>query len=121
MAYPTKRRLNEKSVHAYMADVSTASSAFVVAPSRGYIVKAYSALYAAITGADAAITMEINGTAVTGGAWTIANSGSAPGDIDSADPTAAHFVNEGDVIEFISDGASSTTAPAMFTAVIREG
>ena len=119
MALPENTPLDERVVYAYMADVSTASSAFVRAPCRGRIVKMGSALYAAITGADAAITTEINGTAVTGGSWTITQSGSAPGDVDTAVPTAAHRVNADDNIEFISDGASSTTAPAMFFAVIR--
>lgn len=120
MAYPRLGVLNDRYVFAYMADVSTASSAFVPAPCRGKIIKMGSALYAAITGADSAITTEINGTAVTGGAWTITQSGSAAGDVDTAEPTAANVVNEGDTIEFISDGASSTTAPMMFYAVIRE-
>jgi hypothetical protein len=118
MAYPVNKPLNIVRVYAYMADVSTASSAFVPSPCRGKIVKAGSSIYAAITGADAAVTMEINGTAVTGGSWTITQSGSAPGDVDTANPTAANLVSEGDAIEFISDGASSTTAPAMFYADI---
>jgi hypothetical protein len=118
MALPKNRPLDVIRVHAYMADVSTASSAFVAAPTRGRMIKAGSALYAAITGANAAITMEINGTAVTGGSWTITQSGSAAGDVDTAEPTAARDVVEDDVIEFITDGASSTTAPAMFFADI---
>lgn len=111
--------LKEVRVYAYMADVSTAGSAFVASPIRGKIVKMGSTIYAAITSADSAITTEINGTAVTGGSWTIANASSAPGDLDTAVPTAANQVNEDDVIEFISDGASSTTSPAMFFAVIQ--
>ena len=107
-------------VSAYMADLSTASSAFAVAPVRGRIVKVYSVIYNAITGADAVWTMEINGVAVTGVSVTVTQSGSAAGDVDSDEPTGANTVNPGDAIEFISDGASSTTAPAMFFAVIRE-
>ena len=119
MALPENTPLNERVVYAYMADVSTASSAFTVAPCRGRIIEMGSVLYVAITGADAAITSKIAGTAITGGSWTITQSGSAAGDVDTAVPTAAHLVNDGDNIEFISDGASSTTAPAMFYAVIR--
>jgi hypothetical protein len=64
--------------------------------------------------------MEINGTAITGVSVTVANSGSAGGDVDTGTPTAVSttYVNEGDTIEFVSDGASSTTAPTMFVAVI---
>lgn len=120
MALPKIRPLNERIVWAYMADVSTASSAFAVAPIRGTIVEMGSVIYNAITGADSAVTSKITGTAITGGAWTITQSGSAAGDVDSAVPTAANKVVAGDNIEFISDGASSTTCPAMFYAVIRE-
>lgn len=119
MALPNNRPLTEVSVSAYMADLSTASSAFVVSPWRGKITRVYSVIYNAITGADAVWTLEINGTAVTGVSVTVANSGSAAGDMDEDEPTGSdHYVNEGDRIEFVSDGASSTTCPTTFTAVI---
>lgn len=119
MALPVPRPISETEVSAYMADISTASSAFTVAPCRGRIVRAYSTIYNAITGADAVWTMEINGTAITGISVTVANSGSAAGDVDTGLPTASNnVVNEGDTIEFVSDGASSTTCPATFVAVI---
>lgn len=119
MPLPVQTPINERVVHAYAADISAASSAFVRAPCKGRIVKAGSVIYNAITVADSAITMKINGTAVTGGSWTIATAGSAAGDVDSAVPTGAFTVNEGDNIEFISDGGSTTTCPAMFDAIIR--
>lgn len=118
MALPKNRPFNVIRVSAYAADISAASSAFAVAPCRGKIINMGSVRYAAITGADSAITSKIAGTSITGGAWTMANSGSAAGDVDSAVPTGANFVNEGNNIEFISDGASSTTCPAMFFADI---
>jgi hypothetical protein len=119
MALPTNHPLNEKIVWAYAADISAASSAFAVSPVRGTIVKMGSVIYNAITGADSAVTSKIAGTSITNGSWTITQSGSAAGDVDTAIPTAANVVNEDDNIEFISDGASSTTCPAMFFAVIR--
>ena len=118
MALPVNRPLSEASVSAYMVDISTASSAFVVSPWRGKITRVYSVISGAITGADAVWTLEINGTAVTGVSVTVANSGSAAGDVDSGIPTALNTVNEGDTIEFVSDGASSTAIIANFTAVI---
>lgn len=118
MALPVNRPLSEGIVTAYMADLSTASSAYTVAPWRGKIVRAYSTIGAAITVADAVWTMEINGTAITGVSVTVANSGSAAGDVDTGTPTAANTVNEGDTIEFVSDGASTTTCPTHFVAVI---
>ncbi len=120
MALPVPRSISEVPVSAYMADLSTASSAFTAAPCRGRIVRCYSTIYNAITSADAVWTVEINGTAVTGISVTVANTSSAAGDVDTGLPTALSttYVNEGDVIEFVSDGASSTTCPTMFTAVI---
>lgn len=119
-AYPTKAPLADKYLNAYMADLSTASSAFVAVPAQGMLVGIMSVIANATTTADAAITVEINGTAVTGATLTITQSGSAAGDCDfnfSFNPVA---VKQGDVIEFITDGSSDTTTPTMFTAVIRE-
>jgi hypothetical protein len=119
MALPIPRPISEAFVSAYLADISAASSTFAIAPCRGRIVRAFSAIHAAITGADSVWTMKINGTAITGISVTVANSGSAAGDVDTGVPTASNnVVNEGDTIEFITDGASSTTAPATFVAVI---
>ena len=119
MALPVPRPISETSVSAYLADLSTASSAFTVATSRGRIVRAYSTIYNAITTADATWTLEINGTAVTGIAVTVTQSGSAAGDVDTGLPTASNnVVNEGDTIEFVSAGESDTTTPTMFVAVI---
>lgn len=118
--YPTHRPVSDKYLNAYMADVSTASSAFVPVPGQGMLVGIMSTIYVAITGADSAITVKINGTAVTGATLTIAQSGAAAGDVDSNFDFKPVAVKQGDQIEFISDGASSTTSPTMFTAVIRE-
>lgn len=120
MALPINRPISETIAPAYMADSSAASSAFTVAPCRGRIVRAYSTIYNAITGTNSVWTMKINGTAITGVSVTITQSGSAAGDVDSGEPTslATSTVNEGDTIEFVSDGAASTTCPTMFVAVI---
>jgi hypothetical protein len=118
MALPENRPLSEAVVSAYLADVSAASSTFVASPFRGTIKRAYSSIANAITGADCTWSMKINGTAVTGSSVTITQSGSAAGDVDSCVPTGANYVNEGDTIEFVSAGESSTTTPTMFTAII---
>jgi len=118
MALYNNRPLTEATVQAYLVDISTASSAWVVSPWRGKITRVYSIIDTAITGANAVWTLEINGTAVTGVSVTVTQSGSAAGDMDEGTPTGANTVEEGDKIEFISDGASSTTSAVMFTAVI---
>lgn len=119
MAAVTSSPLFDRVLSVGLTDVSTAASARVVCPWRGKIEKIYGVLNAAITTADAAVTFEINGTAVTGAGMTVAYDGSAAGDTYEVTPTAAHYVEPGDVIEIITDGASSTTAAFNATLVIR--
>lgn len=118
MALAKNRPLNIVRVFSHMADSSTAGSAFAVAPCRGKIIKMGSVTHAAVTTADTVITSKIAGNAVTGGGWTIAFTGAAAGDVDTAIPAGANAVNEDDNIEFISDGGGSGTVPTTFFADI---
>ena len=113
------RTLNDYFITAEIEDISTASSTFVAIPDGGKVVKILTALQGAISGADAAITFEIGGTAMTNSAITVANSGSAAGDVDTSAPTAANRVEEGGSIEMITDGGSTGTAKLVVTFVIR--
>jgi len=113
------RTLNDYFLTAEIEDISTASSTFVAVPDGGKIIKIITALQGAISGGNAAISFEIGGTAVTGGAITVAHSGSAAGDIDTAEPTAANNVVEGDFIALATDGASTNTHTLHFTIVVR--
>lgn len=90
-----------------IADVSTASSGHGVAPIAGTVSAVYSVLGGAITGADSAVTNNINGTPMTNGTLTVAQSGSAAGDVDTATPTAANTVAAGDKLTATTDGAST--------------
>ena len=113
------RTLNDYFLHATIADISTGSSTFVPVPDGGKIIKIITALQGAITSANAGISFEIGGTAVTGGGITVAYSGSAVGDVDTAEPTAANDVAEGGTIEMITDGASTNAAVLYVTFVFR--
>jgi hypothetical protein len=113
------RTLNDYFVTAEIEDVSTASSTFVAIPDGGRVIKIITALQGAISGGDAAVSFEIGGTAITGGGITVANSGSAAGDVDTAEPTAANRVEEDGTIEMITDGGSTGTAKLLVTFVIR--
>jgi hypothetical protein len=101
------RTLNDYFITAEIEDISTTSSTFVAIPDGGKVVKIITALQGAISGANAAITFEIGGTAMTNSAITVAHSGSAAGDVDSSEPSAANNVNEGGTIEMITDGGST--------------
>jgi len=113
------RTLNDYFITAKIANISTASSTFVAIPDGGKIIKIFTALQAVIATANGAITFEIGGTAITGGAISVAYSGSAVGDVDTAEPTAANEVAEGGTIEIITDGASTNAAVLYVTFVIR--
>jgi hypothetical protein len=113
------RTLNDYFLTSTIADISTASSTFVPVPDNGKIIKIITALQGAISGANAGVSFEIGGTAVTGGGITVAHSGSAAGTVDSAEPTAANNVEEGGTIEMITDGGSSTACECVVTFVIR--
>ena len=93
-----------------MTDVSAASTVYLPSPVVGTISKITSILGGAITGADSIVTGKIGSTAITNGAFTVAYSGSAAGDVDSATPTALNTVAVGSNINFTTDGVSSTTA-----------
>lgn len=113
------RTLNDYFLSAEIADVSTAGQVYIPVPDGGRIIKILSVLGGAISGADAGLTAKIGGTAVTGGAITIANSGSAAGDVDTCEPTAANTVLEGGSIEIETDGASTGAVAVGLTVVVR--
>ena len=113
------RTLNDYFINAEIEDISTASSTFVAVPDGGRVIKIITALQGAISGANAAITFEIGGTAMTNSAITVAHSGSAAGDVDTSEPSAANAVSEDGTIEMITDGGSTGTQKLLVTFVVR--
>lgn len=102
-------------VQTRLADISTASSAYAVAPVAGKIVKITSVIDGAITLVDAILSHTIGGVAITGGNITIAFTGSAAGDVDSSTPTAANTVAADDYLSTTTNGASTGTVAAVVT------
>lgn len=96
-------------------DVSTAGSHWVVPGIAGDIVGIKTVLHGAIGTADAGLTFEIGGTALTSSAITITQSGSAAGDVDSSTPSANNTVTATDPVEIITDGASTNTIKVTVT------
>jgi hypothetical protein len=119
MAFPVVDRFYRRYFNATMTDISTASSVFITMPCRGKVIRAYANIANAITGSDSALTAKINGTAITGMTGTAAVSGSGNGTaFTMSDATAANNFVDGDTVELITDGASSTTAVANWTLVV---
>ena len=113
--------LRQVALNFYLADVSTAGQIYVPVPNGfdGEIIEITTALNGAIATADATLTAKIGGTAVTGGAITITQSGSAAGDIDTVYPSAARTVRAGQAVEIETDGASTNAVAVTGTIVIR--
>ncbi len=107
-----------RSVNVTMADISTASSVWVVSPCDGLIKSWYVTTNAAITAADCNMSLKIATVAVTGSALVVASSGAAAGVVTSANPTALNYVSKGQAIEVVSGGESSTTAIGTITIMI---
>ena len=105
-----------------MGDVSTKGSDAAVlrfvSPVAGTIDKIYSVLNAALATGNATLTGKIGTTAITNGAITITESGSAAGDVDSATPSAAKTVAVGDVISVTGGGTSDATGTATVSILI---
>jgi hypothetical protein len=121
MPLPNNRPISEVAVIGHMTDLSTESTTYAVATHRGRVVRAFSIIANPITGADAHWQMKVRGSNV-GDEVTVTQNGSAAGDVDSVEFSAlgsGNYVSEGDLIEFVSDGDSSTACVTRFTAVIR--
>lgn len=109
--------LKEIVISTHLDDISTASTAYVVAPFAGTITKIYTIIDGTTATADAVLTAKIGAAAITNGVVTIAN-GSGAGDVDSATPTAANTVAVGDNINIATDGGSTNTVKAQIYFVI---
>ena len=113
------RTLNDYFITAKITDISTSGSTFVPVPDTGKVIKIITTIKNAISSSNAALTWEIGGVAMTNSAITVAQSGSAAGDVDTAVPTGANDVLEDGTIEMISSGASSTACECVVTFVVR--
>ena len=113
------RTLNDYFLTSKITNISASGSTFVPVPDGGRVIKIITSIKNAISSANAALSWEIGGTAITGGGITITQSGSAAGDVDTAEPTAANEVLEDGTIEMITDGGSSTACECLVTFIIR--
>ena len=115
---PSGQSLKKVYLTTSIEDISTAGQIYVVSPVAGTITKIYSVINGAIATANSILTPKIAGTAITGGAITVAFSGSAAGDVDSSTPTAANAITAGAAIEIETDGGSANTVEVVLTIEI---
>lgn len=90
----------------------------IVSPVAGTITKIYSVINGAITTGNATLTGKIGAVAITNGALTVTQAGSAAGDVDVATPTAAHTVAVGDVISITVGGTNDAAKFANVSILI---
>ena len=100
---------NDGVLYAEIADVSSAASSWSGAlPFDVEITGAYVTIDTAITVADAAVTFEIGGVAITSMEATVLTAASAAGSTFAAvTPTGAYALTVGTPIEVITDGGST--------------
>lgn len=114
-------------------DISTAGTAIgggaatdgnldIVLKSGGEVVYITTILNGVITVGDAVITTgnQTTSTAFENGAVTIANAGSAIGDIDTGEPQALNHMEVGQTIRFVSDGGSTDVASLIVIAEVQD-
>lgn len=108
---------------------STPLACVAVAPFRGRIVNLGGVSHGAFT-TDCSVAIAIiasvaggtapgSGTAVSGSPMVLTASNSAAGTSNALVPSAATFVNEGDLIMFTPSGSTGTTIGGTFYAVIQ--
>ena len=111
----TGQNLKTKLVTVPIGDISTAGSVWAVPGIAGTIVKISNVIDTTITTANAGLTFEIGGVAVTDAAITIAFSGSLPGDVDQSTPSALNVIAANEAIEIVKDGLSTVASEGVVT------
>ncbi len=101
-----------------IADGSADATYYLVCPHAGDVTKIYTVIDGAVSTADITITAKIGSTGLTNGVVTIATSGSAAGDIDSATPSAANTVTAGQALNFVVAGGGSGGSPRIHVVVL---
>jgi hypothetical protein len=133
MALPIAHPLDEVTVATTALSAATGIAGVLRAPFKGTIKEVGTMLGSVLSTADATVTTSIAGTAITGGAFVITQSGSAIGDLDAASIssvvangvaanatiTAANTCLEGDVIKFAMTGSGTAGGHVYCYAVIR--
>lgn len=106
-------------IHTTIDDISTLQSVWAVSPIAGNIIDWWTVIDGVIAAGDAILTLEIATVLVTGSSLTIANAGSAAGDVDNATPSALNTVTAGQAIEVLTDGGSTNVVKAEVYILVR--
>ena len=109
-------------IQAIIPDISTAQSVYTASLPFDYEIEgAYITDESGVTVADSTITLEVNGTAVDGCSAVVPAGGGAGNSVAFSAPTggATNEMNEGDVIEVITDGGSTTSSRGIVNILVK--
>ena len=115
--WTSKETLVGETLTGYIDNISASSTVYVPIPFAGTISKVVTVLEAAISSANATITVK-NAAAASMGTITVTQSGSAAGDVDTLAPSSNNTVAADSFITIASDGGSTNTATLRFVVVL---
>lgn len=96
---------NDVTVQVHLDDIGLASTSYVVSYFAGDVTDWYCVLDKAFAGSDAVLVLSVNGAQpVSTDTLTVAQSGSAPADVDSGTVSSGAAIAVGEVIGIGSDG-----------------
>jgi len=101
-----------------IADVSSAETLYIPVPVAGTVVRVDSCLQAAINTSDATVTLVQSDDSAMA-SLTIAQSGSAAGDVDTDSSITNGTVTAGSYLKLATDGGSTGTAKLIVTITIQ--
>ena len=115
--WTAKETLVGETLTGYIDNISASSTVYVPIPFAGTISKVVTVLEAAISSANAIVTVK-NSAAASMGTITVTHSGSAAGDVDTLAPSSNNTVAADSFITIASDGGSTNTATLRFVVVL---
>ena len=115
--WTSKETLVGETLTGYIDNISASSTVYVPIPFAGTISKVVTVLEAAISSANATLTVK-NAAAASMGTITVAQSGSAAGDVDTLAPSSNNTVAADSFITIASDGGSTNSATLRFVVVL---
>lgn len=102
---------------AIIDDISTGQTIFLMPP-KCVVVQMQTCLEGTLTGADAGVKLDKNGSDMTSGAVVIGYDGSLAGDVDICHPTdESEFDGVDDYLSVIGDGASTGAKQVIVTII----
>ena len=112
-------KFQEFALNVTIPDIVANQTYYLATPYAGTITTLTSVIDNAFATADCTITAKIGTTAVTNGAITITQSGSAAGDVDTVSPSGANTLTANQAVNFVIASSNATATRCTITVIIR--